>query len=75
MDKPSFDGPECIKEIQLKTEKNASISKFFTKKGAEWEGSKPEQRIPSPVKKKKKVKNAADDKQSSLFSYFGKMLI
>ncbi|XP_028769690.1 uncharacterized protein LOC114727133 [Neltuma alba] len=136
MGKPSFDGPECIKEIQLKTERNASISKFFTKKGAE--DSKPEQRVPSdePVKteklpktqkeepetgegdddkktgecnydkddaakhhikrdyeafkadsepashetaqestspvKKKEVKNAADDKQSSLFSYFGK---
>ncbi|XP_059626266.1 uncharacterized protein LOC132269191 isoform X2 [Cornus florida] len=32
MGKPSFDGPECIKEIQLKIEKKNSISKFFSKK-------------------------------------------
>ncbi|KAA8550550.1 hypothetical protein F0562_002234 [Nyssa sinensis] len=30
--KASFDGPECIKEIELKTEKKL-ISKFFSKKG------------------------------------------
>ncbi|XP_052171041.1 uncharacterized protein LOC127787175 [Diospyros lotus] len=33
MGKPSFDGPECIKEIKLKTEETKPISKFFTKKG------------------------------------------
>ncbi|OVA01655.1 Protein of unknown function DUF159 [Macleaya cordata] len=32
MGKQSFDGPECIKEIQLKTEENNLISKFFSKK-------------------------------------------
>lgn len=33
MGKPSFDGPECIKEIQLKTEEMKPISMFFVKKG------------------------------------------
>ncbi|KAG6630922.1 hypothetical protein CIPAW_13G054700 [Carya illinoinensis] len=33
MGKSSFDGPECIKEIQLKSEGNNLISKFFSKKG------------------------------------------
>lgn len=32
MGKPSFDGPECIKEIQLKTEGKNPISNFFSKK-------------------------------------------
>ncbi|KAL0460429.1 UNVERIFIED_CONTAM: Abasic site processing protein HMCES [Sesamum latifolium] len=30
--KLSFDGPECIKEIQIKTEETKSISQFFSKK-------------------------------------------
>ncbi|KAK7256160.1 hypothetical protein RIF29_29596 [Crotalaria pallida] len=47
MGKPSFDGPECIKEIQLKTEGNTSISKFFSRKGAESEPIKQEQKISS----------------------------
>lgn len=167
MGKPSFDGPECIKEvwqfnfplillrcptlsltsktgsyhishvlqIQLKAEGNTSISKFFTRKVAEGEDTKPEDKIqcqefvktedtkdlreevkkeegdediksgdtPSsqnvtkfpikreydvisadsnpalsntkvnanPVKKKEKTKTA-NDKQPTLFSYFGK---
>ncbi|PON65969.1 SOS response associated peptidase (SRAP) [Trema orientale] len=33
MGKPSFDGPECIKEIKLKTDGNMPISKFFSTKG------------------------------------------
>ncbi|KAI5679899.1 hypothetical protein M9H77_01126 [Catharanthus roseus] len=42
MGKPSFDGPECIKEIQLKTNENRTISEFFSKKGAGRQpGSKP----------------------------------
>ncbi|KAL8258911.1 hypothetical protein R6Q59_026864 [Mikania micrantha] len=32
MGKPSFDGPECIKEIQVKTEETKPISAFFAKK-------------------------------------------
>ncbi|KAG8642017.1 abasic site processing protein YoqW isoform X2 [Manihot esculenta] len=32
MGKTSFDGPECIKEIHLKTEDQSTISKFFSKK-------------------------------------------
>ncbi|KAJ4729068.1 Embryonic stem cell-specific 5-hydroxymethylcytosine-binding protein [Melia azedarach] len=32
MGKPSFDGPECIKEIRVKTEGNNPISNFFLKK-------------------------------------------
>ncbi|XP_042518563.1 abasic site processing protein YoqW isoform X2 [Macadamia integrifolia] len=35
MGKTSFNGPECIKEIQLKSEEKNSISKFFTKKRTE----------------------------------------
>ncbi|KAK7293207.1 hypothetical protein RJT34_16070 [Clitoria ternatea] len=45
MGKPSFDGPECIKEIQVKAEGNTSISKFFSRKGAECEDTKPAQKI------------------------------
>ncbi|TKY66212.1 Embryonic stem cell-specific 5-hydroxymethylcytosine-binding protein [Spatholobus suberectus] len=45
MGKPSFDGPECIKEIQVKAEGKTSISMFFSKKGAENEDRKPEQKI------------------------------
>lgn len=33
MGKASFDGPECIKELQLKTNETRSISQFFSKKG------------------------------------------
>lgn len=33
MGKASFDGPECIKELQLKTNETRSISHFFSKKG------------------------------------------
>ncbi|KMT10072.1 hypothetical protein BVRB_5g118350 [Beta vulgaris subsp. vulgaris] len=34
MNKASFDGPECIKEIQLKSEEQSNpITKFFSKKG------------------------------------------
>ncbi|KAL0369908.1 UNVERIFIED_CONTAM: Abasic site processing protein HMCES [Sesamum angustifolium] len=36
--KISFDGPECIKEIQIKTEETKSISQFFSKKDT---GAKP----------------------------------
>ncbi|KAG9447946.1 hypothetical protein H6P81_014074 [Aristolochia fimbriata] len=32
MGKTAFDGPECIKEIKLKTEGTTSISNFFSKK-------------------------------------------
>ncbi|KAL5980058.1 hypothetical protein ACLOJK_036525 [Asimina triloba] len=31
MGKPSFNGPECIKEIQLKSDDKNQMSKFFTK--------------------------------------------
>ncbi|XP_027336775.1 uncharacterized protein LOC113850427 [Abrus precatorius] len=137
MGKPSFDGPECIKEIQVKSEGNTSISLFFSRKGAESEDTKPEKKTSfqefvktehakdesegakleegdndlkssggssysqnaikfpikreyeafssdskplvanndqmsaNPAKKKEKVKTA-DDKQPTLFSYFGK---
>ncbi|KAF4367570.1 uncharacterized protein LOC115712155 [Cannabis sativa] len=37
MGKPSFDGPECIKETKLKTDGNVPISKFFSTKGAKKE--------------------------------------
>lgn len=33
MGKPSLDGPECIKEIQLESAENKSISQFFSPKG------------------------------------------
>ncbi|KAF7845629.1 UPF0361 protein DC12 isogeny [Senna tora] len=45
MGKTSFNGPECVKEIQIKIERNASISKFFSIKGAEREDSKPQQKV------------------------------
>ncbi|XP_031263352.1 uncharacterized protein LOC116121546 isoform X2 [Pistacia vera] len=38
MGKASFDGPECIKEIQLKTEGKNPISNFFLKKESKNEG-------------------------------------
>ncbi|XP_027160622.1 embryonic stem cell-specific 5-hydroxymethylcytosine-binding protein [Coffea eugenioides] len=34
MGKLSFDGPECISEIQLKRDESKTISQFFSKKGA-----------------------------------------
>ncbi|PIN05795.1 hypothetical protein CDL12_21656 [Handroanthus impetiginosus] len=33
--KLSFDGPECVKEIQVKKEETKSISQFFSKKGVQ----------------------------------------
>lgn len=33
MGKASFDGPDCIKELQLKANETRSISQFFSKKG------------------------------------------
>ncbi|BAT84233.1 hypothetical protein LR48_Vigan03g112200 [Vigna angularis] len=45
MGKSSFDGPECIKQIQVKAEGNTSISMFFSKKGAERKDTKPEQKL------------------------------
>ncbi|OIW07605.1 hypothetical protein TanjilG_29978 [Lupinus angustifolius] len=47
MGKPSFDGIECIKEIQLKAERNTSISKFFSRKEAENEDIRPEKKVSS----------------------------
>ncbi|KAL6271099.1 hypothetical protein ACE6H2_028010 [Prunus campanulata] len=41
MGKVSFDGPECINEIQLKTEGNNSITKFFMSKGTKKEELNP----------------------------------
>ncbi|EEF35091.1 abasic site processing protein YoqW isoform X2 [Ricinus communis] len=32
MGKSSFDGPECVKEIHVKTESKSTISKFFSRK-------------------------------------------
>ncbi|XP_021907327.1 uncharacterized protein LOC110821713 [Carica papaya] len=40
MGKPSFDGPECIKEIPLKKEEKNQILKFFSTKESRKEGSK-----------------------------------
>lgn len=37
MGKPSFDGPECIKEVQVKTDETKPISMFFAKKGTKRE--------------------------------------
>ncbi|XP_058196651.1 uncharacterized protein LOC131312726 [Rhododendron vialii] len=37
MGKPSFDGPECVMEIKLKTEETKPISQFFSKKGVDSE--------------------------------------
>jgi len=37
MGKPSFDGPECVMEIKLKTEETKPISQFFLKKGVDSE--------------------------------------
>ncbi|MED6163536.1 hypothetical protein PIB30_080900 [Stylosanthes scabra] len=45
MGKTSFDGPECIKEIQVKPESTTSIAKFFSRKGSENEETKPEQKV------------------------------
>ncbi|KAI4374424.1 hypothetical protein MLD38_012421 [Melastoma candidum] len=35
--KPSFDGPECVKEIQVKTENKNTISNFFSMKAVKKE--------------------------------------
>ncbi|KAJ1685690.1 hypothetical protein LUZ63_017080 [Rhynchospora breviuscula] len=57
--KTSFDGPECIKEIQLKSTASNSISKFFTKKSEG--GIKPEK---EDSKEADTVKNEKKDKSS-----------
>ncbi|XP_074332880.1 uncharacterized protein LOC141670781 [Apium graveolens] len=41
MNKPAYDGPECIREIQLKTEEMKPISSFFSKKVCNSDESKP----------------------------------
>nr|XP_043612142.1 abasic site processing protein YoqW [Erigeron canadensis] len=48
MGKPSFDGPECIKEIKLKTEDTKSISSFFAKKGTKKEDQPEPQQTEEP---------------------------
>ncbi|GER54572.1 embryonic stem cell-specific5-hydroxymethylcytosine-binding protein [Striga asiatica] len=48
MGKLSFDGPECIKEIQVKTEETKTISQFFSKK---------DMCAPEPKREKSPVKN------------------
>ncbi|OWM82933.1 uncharacterized protein LOC116189589 isoform X2 [Punica granatum] len=50
MGKLSFDGPECIKEIQLKTEEKNSISKFFSPKQAKKEPEIKQEEETSPRK-------------------------
>ncbi|KAK9944611.1 hypothetical protein M0R45_010171 [Rubus argutus] len=45
MGKVSFDGPECINEIQLKTEGNNSITKFFSTKGTKKEELNPKDKV------------------------------
>ncbi|GMP90226.1 hypothetical protein CsSME_00041448 [Camellia sinensis var. sinensis] len=59
--KASFDGPECIKEIKLKSEATYPISKFFSKKGANSEQeSKPQvgsmHKLPIKTNQRKSLK-------------------
>ncbi|XP_073221777.1 uncharacterized protein [Cicer arietinum] len=64
MGKPSFDGPECIKEIQVKAEGNIPISKFFSRKGGEGEDTKSGHKILSlchePVKTEQTTKDLSE---------------
>ncbi|KAL5562202.1 hypothetical protein UlMin_031949 [Ulmus minor] len=71
MGKPSFDEPECIKEIKLKTEGNTPISKFFTKGVKKEPESTPEEKsVNVPEKLLKEEHESKDDtkSESKLFS-------
>ncbi|CAH9140675.1 unnamed protein product [Cuscuta epithymum] len=60
MGKSSFDGPECIVEIQLKAEETKSISQFFSKMGEK--GTKSEVTPKEPPKESEKIlMNKSDD--------------
>ncbi|GJT27033.1 embryonic stem cell-specific 5-hydroxymethylcytosine-binding protein [Tanacetum coccineum] len=67
MGKPSFDGPECIKEIQVKTEEIKPISMFFAKKVTKKEDQS-EPQLTTPHKelvKTEKLKNPKDEPETA----------
>ncbi|KAF6144267.1 hypothetical protein GIB67_024494 [Kingdonia uniflora] len=66
--KPSFDGLECIKEIQLKAKEKNLISNFFSKKKDNNEAeSNPSSRVPSEnIKEEDETTNEHDEKNPSV---------
>ncbi|KAJ7961657.1 Embryonic stem cell-specific 5-hydroxymethylcytosine-binding protein [Quillaja saponaria] len=63
MGKASFDGPECIKEIQLKTEVNNSISDFFSTKGVK-RGDSNKTDLPENLKEEREDEKEDHDPKS-----------
>ncbi|VFR00643.1 unnamed protein product [Cuscuta campestris] len=64
MGKSSFDGPECIVEIQLKAEEAKSITQFFSKKGDESTQDQPPKREVTheePPKEPEMMTKSGDD--------------
>uniref|UniRef100_A0A2P2K313 Embryonic stem cell-specific 5-hydroxymethylcytosine-binding protein-like n=1 Tax=Rhizophora mucronata TaxID=61149 RepID=A0A2P2K313_RHIMU len=64
MGKPSLDGPECVKEIQLKTEDKGTISKFFRKEIKEELESKKEGRTCDKSPRTVVLKSVKDEYES-----------
>ncbi|GMH02455.1 hypothetical protein Nepgr_004294 [Nepenthes gracilis] len=60
MGKLTFDGPECIKEIQLKSDREKPISKFFSKRGTTDE-----------IKEHKEVHPSAEEQANAEAAYDG----
>ncbi|CAN6545022.1 unnamed protein product [Malus baccata var. baccata] len=65
MGKVSFDGPECINEIQLKTEGNHSITKFFLAKGTKKEELNPEDTSSDDTSAKKDLSKMVKEEPES----------
>ncbi|KAK4440968.1 Abasic site processing protein HMCES [Sesamum alatum] len=60
--KLSFDGPECIKEMQIKTEENKSISQFFSKKDVR--AKPPMKEEPVEATEQESVKNGPENRST-----------
>ncbi|KAB2636665.1 embryonic stem cell-specific 5-hydroxymethylcytosine-binding protein-like [Pyrus ussuriensis x Pyrus communis] len=65
MGKVSFDGPECINEIQLKTEGNNSITKFFSAKGTKKEELNPKDTSSDDTSAKKDLSKMVKEEPES----------
>ncbi|WCJ37235.1 Abasic site processing protein HMCES [Euphorbia peplus] len=63
MGKTSFDGPECIKEIQLKQEEKSTISKFFQRKETKREEPNSQQSSHEKAESPKSVKEGNKSKE------------
>ncbi|KAK9057467.1 hypothetical protein SSX86_022302 [Deinandra increscens subsp. villosa] len=65
MGKPSFDGPECFKEIQVKTDETKPISMFFAKKVKKDEDQS-EHKLPTTHKEVTKPESPKEEPETSV---------